>query len=94
MKTAPKWTLIAGIVCMLGAPLAGPIFTVIGMIGAFHILGQNGISNPQALSTYIGVALVATMAGLIVGLTLGVPLIVIAVILHFATKPPPPIPNP
>jgi len=86
MKPAVKWMLIAGVVCTFGAPFTGLIFTAIGMIGAFHTLGQNGISDPQVLSTHIGGALVATAAGLIVAVILGVPLIVIAMILHFATR--------
>jgi biopolymer transport protein ExbB/TolQ len=90
MKPAVKWTLIAGIICTLCAPFAGLIFTVVGMIGAFHSLGQNGISDPHVLSTRIGEALVATMTGLIVGVIFGVPLILAAVIFHFATKPRPP----
>src|SRR5689334_9464944 len=92
MKPAVKGTLIAGIVCTLGAPFAGLFFTVVGMVGAFHTLGQNGISDPQALSTYIGLALVATSTGLIVGVIFGVPLILAAVVLHFATRTPPPAP--
>jgi biopolymer transport protein ExbB/TolQ len=73
----------------VGGPLVGLLFTVLAMIGAFHTLGQQGISDPQVLSTHIGGALVATVAGLVVGATVGVPLIVVAVILHFTTKSAP-----
>jgi len=92
MRPAIKRTFIAGIICLL-APFAGFIFTVIGMVGAFNTLGQSGISDPKILEADIGVTLVAPMAGLIAG-TIGLVLIVIAAILHFATRPAAPSANP
>jgi biopolymer transport protein ExbB len=42
--------------------------TVIGMMGAFAVLGSSGISNPQALSASIGEVLAATAAGLFIAI--------------------------
>jgi biopolymer transport protein ExbB/TolQ len=98
MKLLPKRLLIGGLILSIGAPMAGLLFTVIGMIGAFNTLRQQGISNPQALSTQIGTVLVATWAGLVVGLAIGLPLVITALVLHFsaqaAPKPPPPFSGP
>jgi len=94
MKPEVKWTLIAGIICMLGAPCAGFIWTVIGMVGDFNTLGHSGISDPNLLAAHIGTTLVATMVGLVVGM-LGLAILIVATILHFTMKSPPaPAPNP
>jgi biopolymer transport protein ExbB/TolQ len=84
MKRLSKIMLITGIT-MLGAPLIGIVFTVVGMIGAFHQLEGPGISNPQALSQSIGLTLIATAGGLIIGI-IGCLLVLAAVIVHFSTK--------
>jgi biopolymer transport protein ExbB/TolQ len=92
MKPAVKWTLIAGIVCALGAPLVGFIFTVFGMVGAFHDLGDAGIADPKILSAHIGTVLYATFVGLIVG-AIGLVIVIVATILHLATKTARPTPT-
>ena len=93
MKLAPKTMLMAGILLSVGAPCLGIIFTVIGMVGAFHTLGQNGISDPAILAGSIGKALVATWAGVLIGI-LGLPIILAAVVLHFIAKRRPSQANP
>jgi biopolymer transport protein ExbB len=50
------------------APMVGLTGTVIGMIKAFHTLGENGISNPAELAKNIGEVLVATASGLILAI--------------------------
>jgi len=82
VKPRLKWTLIAGMVFTLGAPFIGLMFTVIAMVMAFHTLGENGISDPKTLSASIGMALISTEIGIVLGI-LGLPLIVVALILHF-----------
>jgi len=92
MKPLPKGLLIGGLVLFLGAPMAGFLLTVLGMVGAFNTLGQNGISDPKLLSAHIGTVLTATFAGLVVG-AIGLLIVVLAAILHFATRPVPPTPT-
>ena len=53
------------------------------MVMAFNTLGENGISDPKALSAHIGTVLFSTEIGLVIGM-LGLPLIAVALILHFA----------
>ncbi len=88
MKRLPLILLILGIVFTLGGPLVGMTGTVLAMIGAFNTLGTNGISDPRALSDHIGTSLVSTVSGLVISTALGLPLIVIALVLHFATGKP------
>ncbi|HEX4139965.1 MAG TPA: MotA/TolQ/ExbB proton channel family protein [Candidatus Methylacidiphilales bacterium] len=88
MKRLPLILLILGLIFSIGAPLVGLTGTVLGMMGAFHALGANGISDPKALSGDIGQVLTSTMAGLVVSLGLGLPLIIIALVLHFAIRKP------
>lgn len=88
MKRLPLFLLIFGLVIFLGAPTVGLAGTVFGMIGAFNTLGATGISDPKALSGHIGTVLTSTMVGLIVSGTIGGPMIVIALVLHFATRQP------
>lgn len=83
MKPSAKWTLIAGLICTLGAPFVGLFFTVIAMVTAFNTLGQNGISDPKVLAGSVGTALVSTEIGLVIGI-IGLPLIVLSLILQFA----------
>ncbi len=88
VKRLPLVLPILGLVFALGGPMVGLIGTVLAMIGAFNQLGANGINDPQALATDIGTSLISTMSGLVVGVALGLPLIVIALVLHFATRKP------
>jgi biopolymer transport protein ExbB len=62
LKTNTTYLSVIGVV----SPMIGLTGTVWGMIGAFHALGDNGISNPSLLAGKIGEVLVATMSGLVV----------------------------
>jgi len=62
LKTNTTYLSVIGVV----SPMIGLTGTVWGMIGAFKMLGNNGISDPAALAGQIGEVLVATMAGLVV----------------------------
>jgi len=54
------------------APILGFMGTVIGMIMAFDVINQAGDVSPQIVAGPIGVALITTAAGLIVGAILQV----------------------
>jgi flagellar motor component MotA len=88
VKRLPLVLLIAGLVICLGAPLVGMAGTVFGMIGAFDTLGANGISDPKALAGHIGTVLMSTMVGLLISGTIGAPLLIVGLVLHFATRKP------
>jgi biopolymer transport protein ExbB len=62
LKTNTTYLSVIGVV----SPMIGLTGTVWGMIGAFHALGDNGISNPSLLAGKIGEVLIATMSGLVV----------------------------
>jgi biopolymer transport protein ExbB len=62
LKTNTTYLSVIGVV----SPMIGLTGTVWGMIGAFKVLGQNGIANPALLAGKIGEVLVATMSGLVV----------------------------
>jgi biopolymer transport protein ExbB len=64
LKTNTTFLSVIGVV----APMIGLTGTVMGMIKAFHTLGDNGISNPAELAKNIGEVLVATCSGLIVAI--------------------------
>jgi len=88
VKRLPLVLLIAGLGTFIAAPMLGLAGTVLGMIGAFDTLGANGISDPKALSGHIGTVLMSTMVGLLVSGTIGVPLILAALVLHFTARKP------
>ncbi len=48
--------------------MIGLLGTVIGMIGAFSVLGSAGISDPRALAARIGEVLLATASGLFIAI--------------------------
>lgn len=56
--------IVVGAFLMLG-PLWGMLANVIGMMGAFKVLGSDGISDPNALSHQIGITLMGTTLGLV-----------------------------
>lgn len=80
--TAGKWLAIIGSLMQLG-PLVGIACTVIGMMQAFDSLSSTGPpADSSQLSSSISMALVATVAGIGVGL-IGAILLAIAI---FATS--------
>ena len=64
LKTNTTYLSVIGVV----SPMVGLTGTVVGMIKAFHTLGENGIANPSQLAANIGEVLVATASGLIVAI--------------------------
>jgi biopolymer transport protein ExbB len=64
LRTRNSYLSVIGVV----SPMMGLLGTVIGMMGAFAVLGSSGISNPQALSAKIGEVLMATATGLFIAI--------------------------
>jgi biopolymer transport protein ExbB len=64
LRTRNSYLSVIGVI----APMIGLLGTVIGMIGAFSVLGASGISNPQALAARIGEVLIATASGLFIAI--------------------------
>src|SRR5581483_11989344 len=64
MQTYISYLSVIG-VC---TPMIGLLGTVTGMIGAFAVLGSQGIGDPSALSAKIGEALIATPSGLCIAI--------------------------
>jgi len=64
MRTRNSYLSVIGVV----SPMIGLLGTVIGMIGAFAVLGAQGIKNPQALAARIGEVLIATASGLFIAI--------------------------
>ncbi len=62
-----KYLVLLGIVASI-APMLGLLGTVIGIIKVFEVLSFSGSGNPQALAGGISEALIATIAGLGVGI--------------------------
>lgn len=50
------------------APLLGLLGTVIGVYKSFEAIGQNGLGDPSVFSNGIALALITTIAGLIVAI--------------------------
>lgn len=50
------------------SPLLGLLGTVIGVYKSFEAITQNGLGNPTIFSNGIGIALITTIAGLIVAI--------------------------
>lgn len=55
--------IIAGI-----APLLGLLGTVLGILSAFHVISDSGLSNPSLFAGGIAMALLTTVGGLIVAI--------------------------
>src|ERR1700691_3494344 len=85
MKPLPFGLLVGGLVLFMGGPFAGIFLTVLGMIGAFKALGNDGIGDPKALAGHIGGALVATEIG-VVAAVLGIVLMVAGAISHHVLR--------
>lgn len=64
VKTRNTYLSVLGVV----TPMIGLSGTVTGMIGAFAVLGQSGITDPAALSARISEVLIATAGGLLVAI--------------------------
>lgn len=59
-KTKNSYLSVIGVI----SPMIGLLGTVIGMMGAFAVLGSTGVSDPRKLAMSIGEVLMATAAGL------------------------------
>jgi biopolymer transport protein ExbB len=64
LRTRNSYLSVIGVV----SPMIGLLGTVIGMMGAFAVLGQSGMSDPRGLSTKISEVLLATAAGLFIAI--------------------------
>jgi biopolymer transport protein ExbB len=64
MRTRNSYLSVIGVI----SPMIGLLGTVIGMMGAFAVLGASGIKNPQALAARIGEVLMATASGLFIAI--------------------------
>lgn len=64
LRTRNSYLSVIGVV----SPMIGLLGTVIGMIGAFAVLGSSGISDPRALAGRIGEVLLATASGLFIAI--------------------------
>lgn len=60
LKTKISYLSVIGVV----APMIGLLGTVIGMMGAFAVLGSSGVADPRGLALRIGEVLMATASGL------------------------------
>ena len=74
--TSGKYLAIIGAFLQAG-PIIGLVSTVVGMRKAFASLNSNGIADTAMVSSSIGDVLVATAAGMVVGL-IGVALIIVS----------------
>ena len=63
-RKAPLALIVLGSVLAFG-PLWGALATVIGMSRAFANLGASGPARPEPLAADVGMALWATMAGMV-----------------------------
>jgi len=64
LKTRNSYLSVIGVV----SPMIGLLGTVIGMMGAFAVLGQSGVSDPRKLALSIGEVLLATASGLFIAI--------------------------
>ena len=64
LRTRNSYLSVIGVV----SPMIGLLGTVIGMMGAFTVLGSSGIGDPRALAGKIGEVLLATASGLFIAI--------------------------
>ena len=64
LRTRNSYLSVIGVV----SPMIGLLGTVIGMMGAFAVLANSGISDPRSLSGKIGEVLLATASGLFIAI--------------------------
>jgi len=92
MSLLAKWFLIGGGILTLGGPALGVLVSVMGMMGGFNTLGKEGVADPESLASSIGVSLMSTTAGFVIG-AFGLCILVAGIIILIASKqksaPPP-----
>lgn len=64
LKTKISYVSVIGVI----APMIGLLGTVIGMMGAFAVLGSSGVADPRGLALRIGEVLMATASGLFIAI--------------------------
>lgn len=64
VKTKISYISVIGVI----APMIGLLGTVIGMMGAFAVLGSSGVADPRGLALRIGEVLMATASGLFIAI--------------------------
>ncbi|MBJ7258309.1 MAG: MotA/TolQ/ExbB proton channel family protein [Chthoniobacterales bacterium] len=64
LKTRNSYLSVIGVI----SPMIGLLGTVIGMMGAFSVLGQSGVNDMGALALRIGEVLMATASGLFIAI--------------------------
>lgn len=64
LKTRNSYLSVIGVI----APMIGLLGTVIGMMGAFAVLGSSGVADPRSLALRIGEVLMATASGLFIAI--------------------------
>ena len=64
IRTRNSYLSVIGVI----SPMIGLLGTVIGMMGAFAVLGSTGIADPRALASKIGEVLLATASGLFIAI--------------------------
>lgn len=64
LKTRNSYLSVIGVI----APMIGLLGTVIGMMGAFAVLGSSGVADPRTLALRIGEVLMATASGLFIAI--------------------------
>ena len=64
LRTRNSYLSVIGVV----SPMIGLLGTVIGMMGAFAVLGSTGMKDPGALAGKIGEVLLATASGLFIAI--------------------------
>lgn len=64
VKTKISYVSVVGVI----APMIGLLGTVIGMMGAFAVLGSSGVADPRGLALRIGEVLMATASGLFIAI--------------------------
>lgn len=73
--------IIWGAILSVAPPMIGLGWTTIGMVKAFHDLGNNGISDPNALAFHIGSVLHGVAIGMFIA-PLGLMLLIAGVVMH------------
>ena len=83
MNNEGKALAIWGAALQVAAPLIGLVGTVVGMVSSFESMGAGGTGSPEELAGHIGVALISTSIGLILGFVGLVLMLVALFALHY-----------